>query len=338
MAVRIEEELNEADLHRSVTEFMIPVGTTLHPDQTIAEACASLRRRQYKQKVTYLYVIDREARLAGIVPTRNLLFESGDKKVGDVMDQNIATLSSKANMKEAFHLLNQKKLLAVPVIDEDRRLLGVVEVFQDNELWEQAHIGTGAQSDIFQIIGLSVEQAKLPTVWSEYRFRMPWLVCNIIAGLTCAFIASIFSKVLDDIVIIAMFIPLVLTLSESIAMQSMTMSLPYLHQEEVPWKRFLRRVFRDWRTALVIGVTCAFAMGAIFFLFEGATGLSFLAVGVSIILSMIVSAISGSFFPAMLHTFRLDPKVAAGPVILMLVDMAATGIYLGLSSAILITH
>nr|NGX58817.1 Magnesium transporter MgtE [Chlamydiota bacterium] len=335
MTVHINEEMGERELLSSVKQYMIPVDTVLYPDQTIAQACDILRKREYKQKVTYLYVVDSENCLLGIVPTRHLIFEEGSKKIEEVMETNVVSLSFKANMKEAFALFSKKKLLAVPVVDQENHLLGVVEVFQDNELWEKTHIQSQVQSDVFQFIGLSVEQAKIPTVWAEYRFRMPWLVCNIIAGLTCAVIGSIFTEVLDMIVIIAMFIPLVLTLSESIAMQSMTMSLPYLHQEKIHWKRFFKRVFKDWRTALVIGVTCAAAMGATFFIFEEATELALIAVGASIVLSMMVSALFGSLLPAILHACRLDPKVAAGPVVLMLVDVAATAIYLSLATYIL---
>jgi len=331
------QELSPTELSTSVTQYMKPVATILHPDQTIAEACDLLREHETTQTVTYVYVVDRDNRLCGVVPIRHLIFDEGSMKIEEVMEKKVISLSSDATMKEAFQLFSQKKLLAAPVVDEKGQLLGAVEVFQDNELWGGRHIQTQTRSNVFQFIGLSVERAKIPTISAEYRFRMPWLVCNIFSGLICAFIASIFSEVLDLIVIIAMFIPLVLTLSESISMQSMTMVLPYLNQEKVPWKRFFRRVFKDWRTALVIGMTCAAVMGVSFFLFEEATKLALIAVGLSIILSMMVSAFFGSMLPALLHAAKWDPKVAAGPVVLMLVDVVATAIYLSVSTTILLT-
>ncbi len=337
MAVHIHDELTEDELLSSVKHFMIPVDTVLHPEQTIAEACELLRKRHYKQKITYIYVVDREERLLGFVPIRHLIFDDDTRQIAEIMETDVVSLSYKATMKEAFRLFSRKRLLAAPVVDDDNHLLGLVEVFQDNEMWGKRHIQTEAQSDVFQLIGLSVEQAKIPSTWAEYRFRMPWLVCNIISGLICAFIASFYAEVLDRVVIIAMFIPLVLTLSESISMQSMTMILPYLHQKGVPVRRCVRRIFRDFRTAFVIGLTCAAAMGATFFLYEEATELTLTAVGLSILLSMLASAIFGSIVPVLLHAASWDPKVAAGPVVLMLVDVVATAIYLTVATLILLS-
>lgn len=163
---------------------------------------------------------------------------------------------------------------------------------------------------------------------------MPWLFGNLFAGIICALIASHFSLVLDEIVALAMFIPLVLTLSESIAMQSLTLNLVFLHHERIPWKLFISRLLREWKTTFFLGITSCATVAAVYLFIRGGY-MTMLSISISIFVSMFVSATIGIIFPLALHRLKLDPKVAAGPVVLMGADIFATGIYLGLATYLL---
>lgn len=165
---------------------------------------------------------------------------------------------------------------------------------------------------------------------------MPWLLCNMIAGLVCASVGAVFAPILHQYIVLAMFIPLVLSLGESIAMQSMTLSLQFLYFGKLHWARVLKRIVVEWKTAILLGFSCAFLVGSVFWVWN-ATFHTMLAVTLSIFFAMIFSSTLGTLFPIILHSASLDPKVAAGPVVLMLTDILTTVTYLAFSNWLLTT-
>jgi magnesium transporter len=131
-----------------------------------------------------------------------------------------------------------------------------------------------------------------------------------------------------------MFIPLVLTLGESVAMQSMTLSLPFLHYGRIPLKRVVRRIITEWKTAVLLGVACILLIALVYLSWY--TGYKALwAISLSIFVSILIATTFGSIFPILLHLAKLDPQVASGPVVLMLTDVSVTTIYLYLAQRIL---
>jgi magnesium transporter len=164
--------------------------------------------------------------------------------------------------------------------------------------------------------------------------RMPWLLCNLVGGLLCALISSAYKLTLENYVVLAFFIPLILTLSESISIQSMTLSLRFLHLRKVHWGQVIKRSYVEAKASLLLGITSALLICIFYFIwnvdFRPVTG-----IGVSVVTSMAASALFGALFPILLHSVHLDPKVAAGPVVLMVVDILTIAIYLGLNTLIL---
>jgi magnesium transporter len=160
---------------------------------------------------------------------------------------------------------------------------------------------------------------------------MPWILCNMIGGIACAIVSHAFQLVLAKVLILAMFIPLVLSLSESISMQSMTQSFHILRKQNVSWKKIFSRMFSEIRTAILMSLTSGLLVGALsLFWGSGIAVSSTIAMG--IITSVILSAVIGSSVPLLLHLNRLDPKVASGPVVLTIADVITTTIYLFLAT------
>lgn len=323
-----------SDLSRPVRDFVLPVETALPADKTIHQAMEELRGRDIRQKVTYLYAVDAEGRLMGVLNTRKLLLADPGQLVRTVMDPYVISVPDTASLEEAMELFAIHRLLALPVVDRDGRLVGHVDI--DLYADEAVDVSeTERASELFQLIGLSLEQARRPTAWSGYLMRMPWLMCNVVGGIVCAIIAASFAHVLTRMVIVATFIPLVLTLSESISMQSMTITLQQLRVAQAAWRGLWRRSAGEWRTMMMIGASC----GALTLLAASFWGQGMHTAGVialSVLLSMIAAATLGAGLPIVLHILRLDPKVAAGPVVLMVADILTTSLYLGLAGWLLL--
>lgn len=326
--------MSRQDLHRLVTDFVTPVKTVVHVDQTIAEALQVIRRRNINDKIIYFYVVNEENKLLGVVSTRKLLLNDPSRKITDVMDRSVICLSSSQTLKEALEFLESHHLLALPVVDEENRFLGVIDV--DLYLEESIDVASSRlRTEVFQLIGMYVEEGKHFSLWKHYRNRMPWITCNLLGGISCAVISRFYELVLSKVIILAMFIPLVLTLSESISMQSVTQSIQMLRRKTIKVSYALQILFREIRIVALLGGTCGLGVGIVSLLWGEGFGPG-IVIGSGIFFGVTISASLGAAVPLVLHIRAWDPKVAAGPVVLMFADVLTTAIYLTIASFFLL--
>jgi magnesium transporter len=320
----------EKDLTKTARECFSPVETTLPIHGTIEEALAVLRKKTISQKIIYFYVVDEEHKLKGVISTRQLLLADPLRRMGEFMQPAVVKINHRQTLQDAMEMFAKNPLLALPVVDDENRLLGTIDVqMVMDEAVDVADVRT--RLDIFQMIGVSLEDGKKISLGKGYQQRMPWLLCNVFSGLICAIISRFFEVVLAKYLLLAFFIPLVLTLSESTSMQSMTQSLLFLRRPRFYWKIAIARGKREWRLASLLALSSGILV-ALLSLLWGDGFLPSLCIGVGILFSVIISALFGIAIPILLHRTRLDPKVASGPVVLMIADMLTTGLYLGLAS------
>jgi len=314
----------------NIKRFIRPIETVLSSEYTIEEALGKLREKPLKEKILYFYVVDPEGKLVGILPTRKFLLSYPSTKIKDVMDKSYVFVEDSCSVEKAMELFVEKRLMALPVIDSAGKLQGVIDVYFCIKEGFQADGNTVTQ-DIFQMVGLSLEQKQGQKASHGFRMRMPWLLFNIVGGLTCAAISDYYENVLAKFLMLAMFIPLVLTLSESISMQAMTVSLHSLHSRDKGVRPVIMRLFHELRTVIFLGLVCGSGVGIASLFWGGGWHPSSL-IAISICVSMCASALFGAVLPILLHTMRLDPKLAAGPIVLMLADIFTTFVYLSLST------
>ncbi len=322
------------DLEQSIIETMSTVQTAVSVDATIAEAVEELRSRQVTRSVLYVYAIDAEDRLVGVVPIRTLLLGDPTTPIREVMTSRTITIRATETVGDALMAFAMYRLLALPVVDDDGRLLGAIDVqVYADETFELAEAQRVNQ--LFQMLGVSVREARGRSPWRGFRTRMPWLTWNLVGGIGCAMIAKLFDATLAEFIVLAMFIPLVLTLAESVAMQSMTLVLEVLQGTEMRWNLIKRRLKTEAGTAALLGLCCGVTVGIVSLLFGGGVGVALVLLG-SISASMVFAAAIGATVPVALHALRLDPRIAAGPLSLTLTDVFATSIYLASATVFLV--
>ena len=222
---------------------------TLTADQSIADALRVVRTSISAANIHYFYVVDENRRLVGIVPARHLLAADPAQRVDEVMIPDVVAIPSWATVLVASEYFASRKLLAFPVIHDNGELVGVVDVSLFTS--EVIDLARRTYDDIFQLMG--VHATALRTPWTAFVDRFPWLLSNIAGGLLCAVIASQFEVLLDHIVILALFIPIVLALAESVSMQSATLTLQTLSDESVKPARIVKALWKEARTALLLG-------------------------------------------------------------------------------------
>ena len=294
--------------------------TTLGTDDTVEEALASLRSRQLGERIVYFYVVEPNGVLAGVLPVRRLLSSEPTARIGDLMVSRIVTLRHSATIRDASDLFVKHRLLAVPVVDDRAHLEGVVDV---GLLADEAAILEGRQSadDIFQVIGARLSLGA--TAWQSFRERFPWLLCNVAGGMIAALVTGYYEAFLKTALGLALFVPVVLTLAESVGIQSVTLTLQALHQRG-------HRLGRDVATALLLGAGCAAVVAGLVLVF-GQPATIALTVSATIFLTMAVATLAGVVLPLMVGRTRRDPRIASGPIVLATVDFVALLIYFNLA-------
>lgn len=313
-------------LARPLSEFLRPGPPPLSVAQTIGEALASIRSGGLEERIFYFYVVDDEGRLAGVVPSRKLLTEPLERKVSDVMLRRVLSLPETATLLEACECFILHKFLAIPVVDSSKRFRGIIDVgyFSD----EVMDLGQTSNSDqIFQTIGLHVQELQHASPVRAFLIRFPWLTVTLLGGGICALLADGFSATLRDRVVLSVFLALVLGLSEAVASQSLALTNQSLPPARIRWRWIRRKFLREGMTSLLLGLLASLAVGMIVAVIWRDLRAA-VTIGSSVFLSVIMASLLGFLVPVLLRFLKRDPRIAAGPIALALADVFTVSIYL----------
>lgn len=331
MAVR---KLTIQQLEEPVGKYAHSDIMTLSREQTTGEALALLRgKKEIVEQIIYFYVVDQDGRISGVVPVRRLLTAELHEKIADIMLQKVVTLPETASVLTACEFFLLHKFLALPVVDDEKRLKGVVDInlFTDEvvKIAEQRRV-----DEVFQLIGVHVVHGRRLPAWRNFLLRFPWLFANISSGIICAFIASSYELMIEQFVILALFITVVLALAESVSMQAMSITLQSILREKFSWGSILFAVRKELGSAALLGAASGAILGSIA-VFWRQEYMAALSIGVSVMLSMITACLLGVAIPATVRLFRADPKIASGPIVLAMADIATIIFYFSVSAWLL---
>lgn len=317
-------------LHQSIMAVARQDVAVLREDLAIQKALDEIRAQGLGQRIVYFYVVDSEDTLVGVIPTRRLLTAPLTQPLSEVMIRKVVAIPQNATVLEACELFATHRFLALPVVDPQRHIVGVVDIslFSDEafDLAEREQV-----EEIFETIGFRVSQVRDVSPSRAFRFRFPWLMATMGSGTICALLASVYEGTLAKSLVLAFFLTLVLGLGESVSMQSMTVAIHALRSTRLTLAWYLRALRREAGTALLLGATCGFAVGLIVWLWRG-VGQVAAAIGSSLLLAVGAACLLGLSIPALLHAAKLDPKIAAGPVTLAIADIFTILIYFSLAT------
>jgi magnesium transporter len=307
----------------------------LRAGMTVGEALERIRREGVGERVIYFYAIDEQERLVGVVPTRRLLTASLETPLREIIVPRVVAVPATATILDACEFFVLYKFLAFPIVDEQRRVVGIIDanLFAD-EILEAGDGGSRqvgsviaqVSPEFFEALGLHIEQIRGASPWRVFRFRFPWLLVTVAGGTFSAMLAGFFEATLARSLVLAFFLTMVLGLNESVSMQSMSVTIHALRSVTVTWDWLALAFRRELATAVLLGVSCGFVVCVIAWAWRhdlrAAT-----VVGGSIALSLVTACAFGLAVPSVLHRLKLDPKIAAGPITLVLADFIALVIY-----------
>jgi magnesium transporter len=321
--------------------LMSPRYVRLRPDMSVDEAVAYLRRaaRERVETIYYIYVLDSEQRLVGVVSFRDLFAAQPEARVRDVMRQNVISVRDDLDQEAVAHVIAENDLMAVPVLDAEGRIRGIVTVDDIVDVVREE-----ATEDIQKIGGTQALDAPYLEVGvlDMVRKRGGWLTVLFAGQLLTAATMSLFESALARAVVLALFIPLVISSGGNAGSQASTLVIRAMAMQEVrlrDWGRVLRR---ELLAGLLLGVLLGgIALLSIVLWPRGDEAFSghFLAVGVTVALSLIWiviwGAVSGGMLPFALQRLGFDPASASGPLVTTLVDVTGLVIYFSVASVML---
>jgi magnesium transporter len=323
----------EAHLEESILLHVRKDFPLLQQHQTVQEALDTIRQKGVGEKIVYFYVSDESGRLVGVLPTRRLLTSPADRKLSEIMVTRIVAIPSTANLLEACELFAMHKFFAFPVVDEHRHIIGMVDVgVFTEEVLDMAE--SGQADDLFEALGFHVSQIRDASPMKAFRYRFPWLLATIGSGTLCALLAGAYATTLARSLVLAFFLTMVLGLGESVSIQSMSLTIQALRATQPTRRWFLKAFRREVLTALMIGTSCGVLVGLIVWFWRGRLSAA-VAIGSSILLSLLMACLIGLGIPSLLHACKLDPKIAAGPITLAFTDILTLLLYFSLGALLL---
>lgn len=308
--------------------------TALDKDLTVDETLIRIREVGLGERIVYFYVVDENKKLVGVLPTRRLLTGRADQKIEELMVKRVAALPKSATVYDACEFFVTYKFLAFPVVDEEKRLVGIVDInlFTDELLTEDTETQEPAQYDaVFETIGFRINEVRNASPLKAWKIRFPWLLITVVTGTIAAIITGLFHATIEQSLIIAFFLALILGLGESVSIQSMTVAVQALHSTQPTVKWYFSHLLREIKTALLLGFACGVIVAIVVEIWKGDIAEA-AVIGASIVLVEISAVFWGLSVPTILHRMKLDLKVSAGPITLALTDVCTILFYLGLAT------
>jgi len=327
------DSVSASDLDKPVLTHANKDFVAVHTHNTIREALESIRESQPQSTILYFYVLDEKNRLVGSIQTRKLLTYPLDTNITSIMATNLVTIPVTATLMDALEFFVLHKFLAFPIVDEERKIRGVIDinVFTQEMLdfEEREHVHS-----VFDTLGIQVSELQTKSVWQAFRYRFPWLLATITSGTICAILVGLFQATLAESLILAFFLTLVLGLGESVAMQTMAITVHAIHHRSGQQGWYMKYLQRELLRTLLLSCACGVIVGSIAIIWRNEIPAG-LVIGSGIMVSLILACFIGVSIPSLLHKLRLDLRVASGPLTLALADICTIVAYFSLAAMIL---
>lgn len=305
---------------------------TLNEGLTAGEAINDLQNQEAAEMVFYLYVTDNDNHLAGVISLRDLVTTPSSTKLKDIMTRNVQYVRAETDQEEVAKVVSHYNLLAVPVVDSNDEILGIVTVDDVVDV-----IREEATEDFLQMAGAGKDrEILLKSSWGNARARLPWLFASWIGGVVAILIIGFFENMLQSIVALAAFIPVIIGMGGNIGTQSSTIVVRGIATGRINFGNDLKLILKELSVGLILGGLYGLLLGTLaFFFFKDAPVTFGLVVGLSICSSMIIATSIGTVVPLLLRKLDVDPAIATGPFVTTTIDILGVGIYFLIASALL---
>tara|TARA_B100000315_G_scaffold225094_1_gene231104 strand:+ start:321 stop:1721 length:1401 start_codon:yes stop_codon:yes gene_type:complete len=315
----------------SVDPFSLPESTTA------SDAVSHIQSSEDAEMVFYLYVTDENDKLTGVVSLRDLVVAPSNASLKSIMSPNVVSVTTDTDQEEVAHQVSQYNLLAIPVVDADNTLLGIVTVDDVVDV-----IREEATEDFLQMAGVGKDREILmKSTWENARLRLPWLFASWIGGTAAAYIIGWYEHTLTSMVALAAFIPVIVGMGGNIGTQSSTIIIRGFATGRVQLVQVGKIILKEIRVGVLLGVFYGILLGIVAYLkfiddIGDPVSLG-LVVGLAIFASMLIATSIGTLVPIFLRRLDIDPAIASGPFVTTSTDVLGILLYFIIANSLLHT-
>jgi magnesium transporter len=310
--------------------IMTPDFIALTEDTTAKEAISSLQKEYSDVEMPfYLYVVDEYGKLVGVSSLRQLVVVPPDRSLKQFMTTDVFSVKTDMDQEEVAKLVARYDILAVPVVDETNRLVGIVTVDDVIDIFRAE-----ATEDILKMAGAGEEYVETKSVMKSTRIRLPWLFASCLGGIIAFTVINKFDGALRQLTYLAAFIPVIMGMGGNIGTQSSTIVVRGLATGRLNVRDFGSVVVKELCIGLILGLVYGLFIGLVA-QWRYSTVMLALSVGLALMSSMAIAALVGSFVPMMMARINIDPAVATGPFVTTAIDIVSVFFYFMIATSFL---
>jgi len=311
---------------KTAGRIMNPKVFALSEDMTASEAIAALQGSRDVEMVFYLYVIDGRRHLVGVVSLRRLLLVPPDTPLKRIMTTDLISVRVDMDQEEVASQVASYNLLAIPVVDEENKLVGVITVDDVIDV-----IKDEATEDVYRLAGLATDDRVFTTPSESLRKRLPWLLVNLATAFIAASVVKLFEGTISLVTSLAVFMPVVAGMGGNAATQTLAVIVRGIALGELTWSNSRKALIKEALVGVGNGIACGLVGGGVVWLMQGTPWMGVI-LAMAMIINMFVAAIAGTLIPLSLRALKVDPALASSVFITTLTDVFGFFSFLGLGA------
>ena len=319
------ENLLEYD-EQTAGRIMNPHVFALNEDLTVGEAITELQTNREVEMVFYLYVVDERTHLVGVTSLRRLLLVSPETPLKRIMATDLISARVDMDQEEVARQVASYNLLAIPVVDEENKLVGVITVDDVIDVIKEE-----ATEDIYRLAGVAGDERAFTPAGESLRKRLPWLGINLATAFMAASVVALFEGTIQQITALAVFMPIVAGMGGNAATQTLTVIVRGIALGELTWSNSRKALIKEAAVGVGNGIVLGIAAAIVVWAARGNPVLG-LVLGAAMLINLIVAATAGTLVPLGLRAANIDPALASSVFITTLTDVFGFFSFLGLAT------
>jgi magnesium transporter len=297
---------------------------TFHGDTRVKDTIEKIRNLAKKGTAfSYIYVIDREDHLIGVMNMRDMLLAGSNEVLEKIMRKDIFTVNFMEDLEKVANALTDRKYFAAPVVDNENRLLGVVRA--ENLIGD---VQEAVSEDIQKMVGVGGDERAFSPVSKSLKARLPWLHVNLATAFLAAAVVAFFEDIIAKLTVLAVFLPVVAGQGGNAGAQSLAIVMRGLVMREIPSHKAKKLILKETWIGAINGVIIGIVTGLVAWFWQGNPYLG-LVIGLGMVVNLTVAGLSGAVIPLAMKALHLDPAQCSSIILTTITDVMGFVAFLG---------
>ncbi|HYK04733.1 MAG TPA: magnesium transporter [Thermoanaerobaculia bacterium] len=303
------------------TEFL-----AIDEELTVAQAIEAIRQYPRKDSFFYVYCVDAESHLVGVLSLRSLILANAGAQLKNIMVQSVVRTQIDSKPEEVAQLVSKYDLLSMPVVDTQNRLVGVVTVDDVLDVIQEQ-----AEEDLMHLAGVAADERLSTPARETWRTRFPWLAVNLVTAFIASSVVRLFEPTIQKWTALAAFMPLVAGMGGNAGTQTLTVFVRALALGAIDWRAGMRGIWKELLVGLGNGIAIGAITGTIVGFWTGEWTLAAILLA-AMLGNLIIAGVAGGLVPLVLERFGFDPAVASSIFVTTFTDTGGFFLFLGMAT------